>query len=93
MDTKELLAIVNSYEFETKKLYRYATVMPEEYELATLLGLEVEEIKEGITLIDYRYDYPHRTLFALYVKEGENYALYIDENDRVLLNMIGCYLI
>ena len=81
MDTKELLAIVNGYGFEAKELYRYATQTPDKYELE-LTFHEVIEVKEGVTLIDYRDEFPYVTPFALLVKEGENYALYIDEADK-----------
>lgn len=84
MDTKELLAIVNSYGFDAKELYHYVTQTPDEYELE-LVFHEIIEVSEEITIIDYREEFPYITPFALLVKEGENYALYIDMADKDLI--------
>ena len=81
MDTKELLTLVNGYGFEAKGLYRYTTQTPDEYELE-LVFHDIIEVSEDITIIDYRSEDTHVTPFALLVKEGENYALYIDEADK-----------
>ena len=81
MDAKELVTLVNGYGFEAKSLYRYATQTPDEYELE-LVFHEIIEVSEDITIIDFRDEFPYITPFALLVKEGENYALYIDEADK-----------
>lgn len=82
MDAKELVAIVNRYGFEAKSLYRYATQTPDEYKLE-LVFHDIIEVSEDIIIIDYREgEFPYITPFALLVKEGENYALYIDEADK-----------
>lgn len=69
MDAKELVSIVNSYGFEAKELYRYDTIDADGYEIATQ-GLDIIEVGEGITLVDYKSEYAYITPFALYIKEG-----------------------
>ena len=75
MDTKELLAIVKANGFEAEGLYRYDTLETDGYDLSTLLD---KEVADGISLIDYRDNPLYNTDFALMVREGEKYALYID---------------
>ena len=84
MDAKELLTLVNGYGFYAKNLYRYDTQTQDEYELE-LVFHEIIEVSEDITIIDYREECPYITPFALLVKEGESYALYIDEADKDLI--------
>ena len=84
MDTKKLLTIVNANGFSAKGLYLLETLDEDGYENATQ-GLDIIEVIEGVTLVDYKSEYAYITPFAIYIKEGKSYALYIDEADKDLI--------
>ena len=75
MDTKELLDIVKANGFDAKGLYLYDTLETDGFDLSTLLD---KEVADGISLIDYSGNSLYNTDFALMVREGDKYALYID---------------
>ena len=84
MDAKELITLVNSHGFDVKGLALIDTLDADSYELATL-DYDSLVVGEGATLTDYRSEGPYITPFALYIKNGESYEVYIDEADKDII--------
>ena len=84
MNTKELLTIVNSYGFDVNGLALIDTLDEDGFGLATL-DYDSLEVGEGATLTDFRSEGSYITPFALYIKKGESYEVYIDEADKDII--------
>ena len=84
MDAKELITLVNSYGFDVNGLALIDTLDEDGFGLATL-DYDSLEVGEGATLTDYRSEGPYITPFALYIKKGESYEVYIDEADKDII--------
>lgn len=84
MDAKELVTLVNSYGFEVKGLALIDTLDEDGFDLATL-DYDSLVVGEGAILTDFRSEGPYITPFALYIKKGDSYEVYIDEADKDLI--------